>query len=162
MVFERPLFQWRKRRLVRPRYGQCFRFFRLGRLDSRAMSRHHIQEHYLAKSERCKDCIVNHKCDGLHVNMIRHQGLKIIDPLMESQSSDDASWGKKAEKQLQLLRPNHNRIAHGMPCQKTAQSLAGFSDVNVPIEDPLAILAREREDRKKQRQELRRKNNPKE
>ena len=53
----------------------------LGRLDSRAVSRHHIQEHYMAKSERCKDCVVHDRCDGLHVNMIRHQGLKIIEPL---------------------------------------------------------------------------------
>ena len=59
--------------------------------------------------------------------------------------------------QLQQLRPHHNRIANGMPLQTPAKSLDGFADVHIPEEDPLAILAREREELQKQKREQRRK-----
>jgi pyruvate-formate lyase-activating enzyme len=145
----------RHTKIVEPleRWGMHLFDPELGRLDSRALSRHHIKEHYLAKSERCKDCIVDKSCDGLHVNMIRHQGLKILHPLQKN--SDINSWSSNAKIQLETLRPNYSRVLGGQPSQNPADSLDGFAKPEAPPEDPLAVIARKKEALQKRKREKR-------
>ena len=61
---------------VPPRQRLRARYFDwdTGRVAVRELARRHIVERYFAKSERCRDCSVSAKCDGLHINMIEIRG----------------------------------------------------------------------------------------
>lgn len=105
-----------------------------GRLSIRELSRYHIREGYQAKSSRCEDCALAQHCDGMHINMIRDQGLALLEPLTEG------SWKDDALAQLQQRHPEGLvRIKHGRPTQAPADSLPGYAaPVDAPA-DPLQI-----------------------
>ena len=90
-----------------------------GRLDWKRLAREHVADHYRAKSSRCADCALTAACDGLHINMIRDQGLGLCRPI----SGDRV--------------PATPRIATGMPVQRAAPSLPGFEQPTSAPEDPL-------------------------
>jgi MoaA/NifB/PqqE/SkfB family radical SAM enzyme len=103
-----------------------------GRLDWKALASEHVQDHYTAKSVRCEDCRLSARCEGLHINQVRHWGLGVLAPLSEG------DWAEEAEAQLFALHPRvPSRIATGMPVQPVAPSLPGFEPPEEPPEDPL-------------------------
>jgi MoaA/NifB/PqqE/SkfB family radical SAM enzyme len=114
-----------------------------GRFNIRALSRYHIREGYYAKSSRCADCRVTDRCDGMHVNMIRAQGLGMLDPLKEG------DWAEESERQLRALYPEVPlRISTGKPKEPVAESLPGFGQAPEPPEDPLVIEQRRLEEKR--------------
>jgi len=107
-----------------------------GRVDIRALARTHVADHYRAKSVRCRDCVVNSLCDGVHINMIRDQGLRLCRPLAAE------GWGAEAEAQLRALHPEGlPRVRDGKPVEAPAPSLPGFASPAGLVIDPLAAVA---------------------
>lgn len=106
-----------------------------GRVDIRALSKHHIKNGYFAKSERCRDCALNDGCDGIHINMIRDQGLQLAQPIQNTQHPV----------------PSLPRISKGMPPQKPASSAFGFGPPSAPPRDPLAVIGDEITEKRKVR-----------
>lgn len=108
-----------------------------GRFNIRELSHYHIREGYYAKSSRCEDCRINDRCDGMHVNMIRAQGLGMLEPLTEG------AWADESERQLRERYPETPlRISTGKPKEAVAESLPGFGRAPEPPEDPLAVEQR--------------------
>jgi MoaA/NifB/PqqE/SkfB family radical SAM enzyme len=106
----------------------------LGRLDIRALATFHVRERYRAKSVRCADCRVSDRCEGIHINMIRDQGLALAHPLTGSEA--DA-----AEQRLRELYPEPlPRLATGRAPETPAPSLPGYSMPQQVPQDPLALV----------------------
>ena len=121
-----------------------------GRLDIHELSKHHIVSGYRSKSIRCSDCKLNDRCDGIHINMVRDQGLRLAEPLIEGE------WFEEAQKQLLTLYPEPlSRISSGMKPQGVATSLPGFASPKEPPRDPLAVLAEKKEAMQKEKKRLR-------
>ena len=112
-------------RLVEPIHRLSEGLFQEGRLDVQALARHHVREGYRARSERCRDCAMDLHCDGIHVNMIRDQGLALARPLAIAPAG----------------LPLRDRVAHGRPAEPVAPSLPGCSPPPEPPRDPLAIIS---------------------
>jgi MoaA/NifB/PqqE/SkfB family radical SAM enzyme len=111
-----------------------------GRVEIRPLARHHVDTFYLSKSLRCRTCRVADRCDGIHVNMIRDQGLKLADPLI------DGAWADDAEDQLTARWPTPpTRVEQGAPPLSPAPSLPGFAEASGPVLDPLAVVARDKQ-----------------
>ena len=122
-----------------------------GRVDIRALSRRHIERGYLARSERCRDCRLSERCDGMHINMIRDQGLRLLRPLA------DGAWADDAAAQLEARWPTPPpRISGGRPLQAPAESLPGHAAPDAPPPDPLAVIALEVEAKREARRQARR------
>ena len=113
-----------------------------GRIDVHALSVHHVEEGYRAKSERCRDCAVTDLCDGIHVNMIRDQGLALARPLSAPPAQHP---------------PAQRRIARGCLPLPPADSLPGFAPPEAPPRDPLAIIAEQMQIRQEARRDARKK-----
>lgn len=113
-----------------------------GRLDTRALSEHHIEHGYRAKSERCQGCAVTDRCDGIHVNMIRDQGLSLARPLAAAPANHPAA---------------QRRIAEGCAPLPPADSLPGFAPPQQPPRDPLAVIAEQLQARRAARRVAREK-----
>lgn len=117
-----------------------------GRYDIHQLSRYHIGQGYRSKSSRCEDCLVTDRCDGMAINMIRDQGLKLLDPMVKG------TWVDDAQAQLQGLYPEPiRRILHGRPSQPAAESLPGYVKPTSAPKDPLAIVEEQRRERREQR-----------
>lgn len=107
-----------------------------GRFDIRELSRLHIRDGYTAKSARCEDCVLDDRCDGMHINMVRDQGLKLLTPLAATDP-----WAQDAKVQLTERYPEPiRRIRHGLPSQPAAASLPGYAMPTSAPQDPLAIV----------------------
>lgn len=121
-----------------------------GRINIRALSQHHIQNGYHARSERCRDCRLSPRCDGMHINMIRAQGLRLLRPLT------DGVWADDAAAQLARRWPEApTRVAGGRPSQPPADSLPGHLPPPEPPRDPLAVIAEKMQERREQRRAAR-------
>ncbi len=104
-----------------------------GCIDIDSLARLHVKTNYRAKSVRCQDCRVNDRCEGLHINAIRDQGLGLLTPL-----GDDA-WGHEAAAQLEACWPTPPvRVRHGRPLEPAHDSLPGHPPPGPVPEDPLA------------------------
>jgi len=44
-------------------------------------TRRYILDHYRTKSLRCKGCVYNEGCDGLHINHVRAHGYGAMQPV---------------------------------------------------------------------------------
>lgn len=107
-----------------------------GRIDIRELARMHIRDGYFAKSERCRDCRVTKRCDGIHINMIRDQGLRLARPLTSG------AWADDAEAQLSARWPEPpRRVATGRQPEAPHRSLPGSMEPAEPARDPLAVIA---------------------
>ncbi len=114
-----------------------------GRLAIRPLARHHVDTHYRSKSLRCRDCRVNDRCEGIHVNMIRDQGLKLAQPLV------DGDWADDAQAQLTACWPvPPGRVETGAPPLAPGASLPGFAEADGPVLDPLAVVARDKQQKR--------------
>ena len=107
------------------------------------------------KSVRCADCRLNDRCEGIHINMIRDQGLRQAQPLI------DGDWADEAVKQLKARWPEpHHRVHHGRDAVGASPSLPGFAAPDVAPRDPLAVIGEavaEKAARRKARREAIRK-----
>src|SRR5262249_29347137 len=105
-------------------------------------------EGYWGKSLRCRDCRLNDRCDGAHINFIRDQGFKELKPLREG------AWADDAEAQMLRMRPEPpKRRRDGEPLQPAAPSRAGFAPPQPAAVEPLIEKARAgREARERRRQ----------
>ncbi len=122
-----------------------------GRLDTRELARSHVQEGYWGKSVRCRDCRLDSRCDGAHINFLRDQGFAQLEPLREGE------WAASAEEQISRLRPRPpQRLRDGKPLEPVAPSLPGFAGPQPLPEEPLMENTRKaREAREKRWQQLR-------
>jgi hypothetical protein len=117
-----------------------------GRLEIRPLARYHVENRYRGKSVRCADCRVTDRCEGIHINMIRDQGLKRAQPLVEG------AWADEAERQLLQRWPEPpSRVHYGREGLKPASSLPGFGSPDTAPHDPLAVIARKVESRDRKR-----------
>jgi hypothetical protein len=107
-----------------------------GRLSVRAMAGYHVAEEYRAKSLRCATCKVDGRCDGIHINMVRDQGLRLAQPLVEG------AWAEEAARQLGS-RARLLRVRDGVPPQPVAASLPGYPEAKDWPEDPVMQAARQ-------------------
>lgn len=116
-----------------------------GRLDIRGLARAHVSTQYRSKSVRCRDCVVNDRCEGVHINMVRDQGLKLCRPLTAG------PWADDVQAQLQAALPSPpRRPRDGAPPEAPAPSLPGFAPVG-PVTDPLAAVAEAQRARREER-----------
>ncbi len=120
-----------------------------GRIAIRELARTHVVHGYLAKSLRCRDCVVNARCEGAHINFIRDQGFAELQPLREG------AWADDAAAQLRALRPTPlPRVRDGQPLQPVGPSLPGFAPPNAaPVEPLIEFAQKKREERERARQE---------
>jgi pyruvate-formate lyase-activating enzyme len=110
-----------------------------GRIDIRALAHHHVGERYRAKSVRCSECRVNTRCEGMHINMIRDQGLGLLAPLVEGEAAE------RAEAALVALYPEPpSRLATGRTPEPAARSLPGHVQPTQAEADPLAVIETQR------------------
>ncbi len=117
-----------------------------GRLSISQLARFHIKNGYRSKSSRCDDCALIGRCDGMHINMIRDQGLKLLEPMTSG------PWLEDATAQLTARYPDPiSRIAQGRPLQPAATSLPGFAQPTHAPQDPLAIVEEQRQKRRDER-----------
>jgi MoaA/NifB/PqqE/SkfB family radical SAM enzyme len=117
-----------------------------GRFDIHALTRFHIQSGYRSKSSRCDDCALTDRCDGMHVNMVRDQGLALLKPMTSGPWLDDA----RAQLHARYPQPLQ-RIRHGRPLQPAATSLPGFVQPDSAPDDPLALVEAQRRKRQEER-----------
>ncbi len=117
-----------------------------GRLAINELARWHVASRYRTKSTRCAGCAVTDRCEGLHVNMVRARGFALARPLT-------GPWAEDAGTQLAALRPAPRpHVADGRPTERPVPSLPGFGPQGEAPEDPLATLARTKEqDRRRRR-----------
>lgn len=114
-----------------------------GRPDTKELARHHVKSFYSGKSVRCSDCILNSRCEGIHVNRVRDQGLAACRPLT------DGPWATEALRQLTARFPTPElTLATGRPPEPPAPSLPGYAAPSGAVRDPLALIHEEREARK--------------
>jgi hypothetical protein len=121
-----------------------------GRVATRELARTHVVEGYWGKSLRCRDCRVNARCDGAHINFLRDQGFRQLEPLR------DGPWADDAEAQMLRLRPEPpKRLRDGKPLEPVARSLPGFAPPEKAPTDQLIVeTQRAREAREQRRQAL--------
>ena len=121
-----------------------------GRIAIRELARTHVIEGYWGKSVRCRECRVNERCDGAHINFLRDQGFAQLDPL------HDGTWADAATEQMLRLRPERpGRLRDGKPLEPVAESLPGFAPPEAAPVEPLIEIARQaREARERRRMQL--------
>ena len=108
-----------------------------GRVDTNALARFHVRDRYKGKSVRCRDCRLNARCEGLHINAVRAIGLGALRPLTVGRWADDA------DAQLKALWPEPEPILEtNRPPQAVAGSLPGFGPPGAPPVDPMADAER--------------------
>ena len=118
-----------------------------GRLAIDSLARWHVASRYRTKSVRCRGCVLDDRCSGLHVNMVRARGFKLATPLT------DGALATEARAQLIALRPEPpHSMAGGRSPVGPAPALPGSAAAPDAPEDPLATLARAKgQDRQRRR-----------
>ena len=105
-----------------------------GRFNIRELSRYHIARGTTRSPHDVRIAALTDWCDGMHVNMIRDQGLGMLEPLVTGE------WTASVEAQLKAKNPEAPlRVSTGKSAEVTAASLPGFGEAPEPLEDPLAI-----------------------
>jgi len=127
-----------------------------GRLDIRELARTHVIDGYWGKSLRCRECRLNDRCDGAHINFLRDQGFAQLEPLREG------PWSDSAEEQMNRLRPQPPaRLRDGKPKEPVAPSLPGYAPPQAaPVEPLMEIAQRAREARERRRREFQKETRP--
>ncbi|MGZ5969872.1 MAG: radical SAM protein, partial [Polyangiales bacterium] len=52
-----------------------------GRVEIFRYARRYLLDHYLTKSLRCKTCVHDSTCEGMHVNFVRAHGYSVMEPV---------------------------------------------------------------------------------
>jgi molybdenum cofactor biosynthesis enzyme MoaA len=117
-----------------------------GRVAIRELARTHVIQGYWGKSLRCRDCRLNARCDGAHINFLRDQGFAKLTPLREG------AWADSADAQINQLRPEPpKRLRDGRPLEPVAPSLPGFAGPQAAPIEPLIELGRRARELREQR-----------
>jgi MoaA/NifB/PqqE/SkfB family radical SAM enzyme len=58
-------------------------------LDLFGYSKSYIRDHYYTKSLRCKSCVHDTECEGMHINHIRAHGYSILQPIVATNTHDE-------------------------------------------------------------------------
>ena len=58
-----------------------------GRVEIFRYARRYLLEHYRTKSLRCKGCVHNASCDGMHINYVRAHGYAVMEPVLPPASA---------------------------------------------------------------------------
>jgi pyruvate-formate lyase-activating enzyme len=117
-----------------------------GRLNIRELAREHVIRGYWGKSVRCRDCAVNDRCEGAHINFLRDQGFKQLKPLR------DGAWAASAVEQMARVFPElPKRLRDGTPLQPVAESLPGFAPPQPAAVEPLMMIAEQVKEAREQR-----------
>lgn len=117
-----------------------------GRLDSRALADHHITARYRGRSARCEDCAVSDRCEGLPIQMVRDQGLRLCRP-----PTDDERAGPAFRSfELARLQPLPS-LRRGTPPLPPTPSMLGFPSPGRPEADPLSTLSQRKADERARR-----------
>ena len=121
-----------------------------GRVAIRELARTHVVEGYWGKSLRCRDCRLNDRCDGAHINFLRDQGFTELEPLREG------AWADAAQSQMLAMRPEPpKRLRDGRPLEPVAPSLPGFEPPQAaPVEPLIEFAQRARELREQRRLQM--------
>jgi hypothetical protein len=53
------------------------------KIDIFGYARHFIEEHYYTKSRRCRDCVHDLSCEGVHINFVRSHGYAPLMPILD-------------------------------------------------------------------------------
>lgn len=107
-----------------------------GRLSIRRVAKYHVEERYAAKSLRCRDCRIESRCHGAHINYLRHAGLSTLRPLT------DGPLAARAELHaLERYPEPPPRLADGAKPLPAAPSLPGFATPDGAPRDPLSVIA---------------------
>lgn len=110
-----------------------------GRLQVDEVARLHVRSGYRAKSLRCRECVVEARCRGAHINLLRDQGLGILTPLGGDAEAD------AADARLREVFPEPlPDVAKGAPPVGASPSLPGFAAPTEAVRDPLGLIAEER------------------
>ena len=126
-----------------------------GRVAIGELARTHVIEGYWGKSLRCRDCAVNARCDGAHINLLRDQGFAQLEPLVEG------TWATAAAAQIERLRPQPPaRLRDGRPPEPVAASLPGCEAPQPTPVEPLIILGQQAQERREQRRRAAQKEAP--
>lgn len=110
-----------------------------GRARIEELARLHVQRGYRAKSLRCRDCIVEERCRGAHINLLRDQGLAILAPLTGGEEAAAA-----VARLNELFPEPPSDVGKGAPPVGASPSLPGFPAPTEEVRDPLGIIAEER------------------
>jgi MoaA/NifB/PqqE/SkfB family radical SAM enzyme len=62
-----------------------------GKLEIFRYTRRYLLEHYRTKSLRCRDCVHDASCDGLHVNFVRAHGYAPMRPVLAAEAPAPAA-----------------------------------------------------------------------
>jgi molybdenum cofactor biosynthesis enzyme MoaA len=121
-----------------------------GRVAIRELARTHVIDGYWGKSLRCRNCRINDRCDGAHINFLRDQGFGQLEPLREG------AWADQATEQIQRLRPQPPaRLRDGRPLEPVAPSLPGYAPPQAaPVEPLIELAQKSRELRERRRRQL--------
>lgn len=123
--------------------------WKTGRVAIRPLAKEHVRTFYRSKSLRCRSCPVTDRCEGVHINMIRDQGLQACRPLT-------GAWAEDAVAQLTARWPTPpTRVHTGQPTQPAPDSLPGYAKPESPVVDPLAEVALKLKARAKERAKAR-------
>ena len=109
-------------------------------MDVQALGRRHVSDGYLARSERCRGCVLSENCDGAHINLLRDQGLGMLTPL-EVAPEEHAVLGV--------------RLSDDPPLQPPAPCVDGSDWNGSVVLDPLAVLGVAVEEKRKARKAAR-------
>lgn len=110
-----------------------------GRLQVDEIARLHVRRGYHARSLRCRDCAVEARCRGAHINLLRDQGLGALTPLRGGEETE------AADARLRELFPEPlPDVAKGAPPVGASPSLPGFPAPTEEVRDPLGLIAEER------------------
>lgn len=111
-----------------------------GRIDTRQLARFHVTTRYRGRSVRCDGCRVSQRCDGIHINQIRDQGLRQAVPLIQG------PWADEAERQLRARWPTPRAcLGTGLRPKPVAASLPGYPEPSAVAPDPLAVIGAQRQ-----------------
>lgn len=114
------------------------------RLAIDELARWHVAARYRTKSTRCRSCVADAQCAGLHVNAVRARGFRALEPLA-------GAWADEAASQLSSRSTPRPRMADGRVVEGPAPGLPGAAPVDGAPEDPLAALARSKAEERKRR-----------
>lgn len=96
-----------------------------GRIDPHQAALHHVAWTYRVKSQRCERCPVTQRCEGAHINLIRHLGFAVLTPLRKDR---DPGWLDLALGQLGRRWPRPPvGIAQGRPPEPPCLGPSGVS-----------------------------------
>lgn len=71
-----------------------------GRLEIFRYAKRYIVEHYMTKALRCRQCVHNDTCEGLHVNYVRAHGYDAMQPVLDPDAQPAAPAAESADPEL--------------------------------------------------------------